>query len=271
MAVEHYENFPVASILLPSNLRKPVEVIYAFARSADDIADEGDFRPEERLAALSGYIAELDTIERNGHPDSKLFIDLKQVIGEFRLPLAPFRNLLAAFIQDISTKRYETYDDLLDYCRLSANPVGLLMLHLYEAATEENKRMSDAICTSLQLINFWQDIAIDWKKDRIYLPLEELARFNVTASDIATGNLSDNWRSLIQFEIDRTRKLMLSGAPLASRLPGRIGWELRLVVQGGLRILDRIEMAACDIFNKRPLLQGGDWLSIIWQCLKRKD
>ena len=131
--------------------------------------------------------------------------------------------------------------------------------------------MSDAICTSLQLINFWQDIAIDWKKDRIYLPLEELARFNVTASDIATGNLSDNWRYLMQFEIDRTRKLMLSGAPLASRLPGRIGWELRLVVQGGLRILDRIEMAACDIFNKRPLLQGGDWLSIIWQCLKRKD
>lgn len=123
-------------------------------RSADDIADEGDFRPEERLAALSGYIAELDTIERNGHPDSKLFIDLKQVIGEFRLPLAPFRNLLAAFIQDISTKRYETYDDLLDYCRLSANPVGLLMLHLYEAATEENKRMSDAICTSLPTHQF---------------------------------------------------------------------------------------------------------------------
>ena len=270
MAVEHYENFPVASILLPSRLRKPVEVIYAFARSADDIADEGDFRPEERLAALSAYIAELDTIERNGLPDSKLFIDLKQVIGEFRLPLAPFRNLLAAFIQDIATKRYDRYDALLNYCRLSANPVGLLMLHLYEAATEENKRMSDAICTSLQLINFWQDVAIDWKKDRIYLPLEDMTRFHVTAADIAAGNLSDSWRALMQFEVDRTRKLMLSGAPLASKLPGRIGWELRLVVQGGLRILDRIEMAAYDIFNKRPLLRGGDWLSIIWQCLKRQ-
>ena len=271
MAVEHYENFPVASFLLPSRLRKPVEVIYAFARSADDIADEGDFRPEERLASLSGYIAELDTIERNGQPDSTLFIDLKQVIGEFRLPLAPFRNLLAAFIQDISTKRYDTYDDLLEYCRLSANPVGLLMLHLYEAAAEENRRMSDAICTSLQLINFWQDVAIDWKKNRVYLPLEELARFNVTTADIDAGKLSDNWRSLMQFEIGRTRKLMLSGAPLASRLPGRIGWELRLVVQGGLRILDRIEMAGYDIFSKRPLLQGGDWLSIVWQCLKRRD
>lgn len=271
MAVEHYENFPVASILLPSRLRKPVEVIYAFARSADDIADEGDFRPEERLANLGGYIAELDTIEQNGHSGSKLFTDLKQVIREFHLPLLPFRNLLAAFIQDISTKRYDSYDDLLNYCRLSANPVGLLMLHLYEAATEENTRMSDAICTSLQLINFWQDIAIDWKKDRIYLPREDMARFNVTAADIAAGKLSDNWRALMQFEVGRTRKLMLSGAPLASRLPGRIGWELRLVVQGGLRILDRIEMAGYDIFNKRPLLQGGDWLSIIWQCLKRKD
>lgn len=271
MAVEHYENFPVASMLLPSRLRKPVEVIYAFARSADDIADEGDSRPEERLAALSGYIAELDIIERNDWPDSKLFIDLKRVIHDFRLPLAPFRNLLAAFIQDISTQWYDSYDDLLDYCRLSANPVGLLMLHLYEAATEENRKMSDAICTSLQLINFWQDVAVDWKKNRIYLPLEDMDRFRVTSADIASGNLSDQWRALMRFEIERTRKLMLSGAPLASKLPGRIGWELRLVVQGGLRILDRIEMADYDIFNKRPLLQGGDWLSIIWQCLKRKD
>ncbi len=271
MAIEHYENFPVASILLPSHLRKPVEVIYAFARSADDIADEGDFRPEERLAALSAYIAELDRIERHERPESPLFIRLKHVIDEFRLPVFPFRNLLAAFIQDISTKRYDTYDDLLAYCRLSANPVGLLMLHLYEAVTEDNKRMSDAICTALQLVNFWQDIAIDWKKDRIYLPQEDLERFDVTAADIAAANVSENWRLLMAFEIGRTRTLMLSGAPLANRLPGRIGWELRLVVQGGLRILDRIEMAGYDIFNKRPLLKGGDWLSIVWQCLTRKN
>lgn len=269
MAVEHYENFPVASVLLPSRLRKPVEVIYAFARSADDIADEGNFQAEERLASLSAYSAELDTIERNEKPDTRLFIDLKLIINEFRLPLEPFRNLLAAFMQDISRKRYDSYGDLLDYCRLSANPVGLLMLHLYEAATEENRKMSDAICTSLQLINFWQDVALDWKKDRIYLPAEDMERFNVTSRDIEAGKLSDDWRSLMQFEIGRTRKLMLSGAPLASRLPGRIGWELRLVVQGGLRILDRIEMAGYDVFNKRPILQGGDWLSIIWQCLKR--
>lgn len=271
MSVEHYENFPVASILLPSRLRKPVEVIYAFARSADDIADEGDFPPEERLAALSGYMAELDAIERNEQPEKPLFIGLKQVIREFRLPLEPFRNLLAAFSQDISTTRYGSYDDLLGYCRLSANPVGLLMLHLYEAATEENRKMSDAICTALQLINFWQDVAIDWKKDRIYLPQDDMERFNVTESDIAAGNVSENWRALMQFEIGRTRKLMLSGAPLARRLPGRIGWELRLVVQGGLRILDRIDMAAYDVFNKRPLLKGGDWLSIIWQCLKPRN
>ena len=267
MAVEHYENFPVASILLPPHLKRPVEIIYAFSRSADDIADEGDFRPEERLASLSGYIAELDRIERDEIPASRLFIDLKQVIHEFRLPLDPFRNLLAAFIQDISTKHYDLYEDVLNYCRLSANPVGLLMLHLYEAATEENKKMSDAICTSLQLINFWQDVAIDWKKDRIYLPLEDMKRFGVTPSDIGNAHLSDRWRSLMQFEVERTRKLMQSGIPLASKLPGRIGWELRLVIQGGLRILDRIEMADYDVFNKRPVLKGGDWLSIIWRCL----
>ena len=267
MAVEHYENFPVASILLPSRLKRPVEVIYAFARSADDMADEGDFLPEERLAALAGYMAELDTIERDEQPASRLFIDLKQVIHEFSLPLEPFRNLLAAFIQDISTKRYDRYENLLDYCRLSANPVGLLMLHLYEAATEENIRMSDAICTSLQLINFWQDVAIDWKKNRIYLPQEDMEHFGVTSADIAGGHLSAGWRSLMQFEVERTRKLMQSGSPLARQLPGRIGWELRLVVQGGLRILDRIEMAGYDIFNRRPVLKGGDWLSIICRCL----
>ncbi len=271
MAVEHYENFPVASILLPPHLRQPVEAIYRFARSADDIADEGDLTSHERFAALAFYADEIDRIERNEKPERELFVTLSDVIRDFRLPLEPFRNLLSAFRQDISVKRYENYADLLDYCRRSANPVGLLMLHLYEAATEENSRMSDAICTSLQLINFWQDVALDWEKGRIYLPLEDMRLFRVTQQDIASGAISGNWQSLMAFEVERTRKLMRSGAPLAEKLPGRIGWELRLVVQGGLRVLERIESASFDVFRKRPLLRGGDWLSIIWRTLKRRS
>ena len=179
--------------------------------------------------------------------------------------------MLSAFRQDISVTRYNTYTDLLDYCRRSANPIGLLMLHLYEAATEENCRMSNAICTALQLINFWQDVAQDWLKNRIYIPMEDMLRFGVTPENIAGGEVTENWRSLMAFEIERTRKLMLSGAPLAGKLPGRIGWELRLVVQGGLRVLERIESAGFDVFSGRLLLRGGDWLSIIWRCLKRRS
>lgn len=270
MAVEHYENFPVASILLPPHLRQPVEVIYRFARSADDIADEGHLAPHERLAALTCYADEIDRIEKGEKPEKDLFILLADIICDFHLPLEPFRNLLSAFCQDISVKRYDSYADLRDYCSRSANPVGLLMLHLYGAATEENSRMSDAICTSLQLINFWQDIALDWKKGRIYLPLEDMRFYGVTQQEIASGKITENWQSLMAFEVERTRKLMHSGAPLAEKLPGRIGWELRLVVQGGLRILDRLESSGFDVFRKRPILRGGDWLSIIWRTLKRR-
>ncbi|EEO27569.2 squalene synthase HpnC [Oxalobacter paraformigenes] len=271
MAVEHYENFPVASILLPSRLRQPVEVIYHFARSADDIADEGDLSSSERLAALSFYADELDRIGRGETPRRELFVALGKTVRDFHLPLEPFKNLLFAFRQDISVKRYDAFADLLDYCRCSANPVGLLMLHLYDAATEENCRMSDAICTALQLINFWQDVALDWQKDRIYIPQEDMRAFGVTPDDIAGANVSENWKALMAFETERTRKLMHSGAPLAEKLPGRIGWELRLVVQGGLRILERIESAGFDVFRKRPVLRGGDWLSIVWRCLKRRS
>ncbi len=271
MAVEHYENFPVASILLPARLRRPVEVIYRFARSADDVADEGELSAQERLQALSFYHSELDRIEQGERPERDLFVALANVIREFGLPMAPFKQLLWAFRQDISVKRYERFDELLDYCRCSANPVGLLMLHLYDAVTEENCRMSDAICTALQLINFWQDVAVDWAKDRVYLPREDRERFGVSLKDIADARVTENWQALMAFETGRSRKLMMSGAPLAEKLPGRIGWELRLVVQGGLRVLERIENTGYDVFHKRPLLRGGDWLSVIWRCLKRRS
>lgn len=267
MAVDHYENFPVASILLPARLRPAVKAIYAFARSADDIADEGDADPTQRLAALTVYEQELDKIEAGTPVSDPIFGTLAQVIRQYQLPLTPFRDLLSAFKQDVATKRYQDFGTLLDYCRRSANPVGLLMLHLYQAATPENVRDSDAICSSLQLINFWQDVAIDWKKERIYLPLEDLQRFGINEQDIAGAISGPAWRALMQFEIDRARAMMLSAAPLAHRLPGRIGWELRMVVQGGLRILERLEQADGDVFRRRPKLGTPDWCVILWRAI----
>jgi squalene synthase HpnC len=268
MPVDHYENFPVASILMPKRLVPAVEAIYAFARSADDLADEGDATPAERLAALAAYGQALDGIENGELQEDPMFRRLAGVIKQYRLPLQPLRDLLSAFRQDIVTTRYAGFEALLDYCSRSANPVGLLMLSLYGAAGERNVRDSDAICSALQLINFLQDVAIDRKKDRIYIPLDDLASYGVDPAQLDRGLADQRWRALMAFEIARARALMLGGAPLAKRLPGRIGWELRLVVQGGLRILDRIEHAGYDVFTRRPQLGPADWGVMLWRAIK---
>ncbi|WEF34476.1 squalene synthase HpnC [Pseudoduganella chitinolytica] len=270
MPVEHYENFPVASLLLPKRLIPAVEAIYAFARSADDIADEGDATPEQRLAALHEYEAALVHIELGRGALPPLFQRLAGVIREYDLPFKPFHDLLSAFRQDIVVTRYQTYEALLDYCARSANPVGLLMLHLYGAASDENVRDSNAICSALQLINFLQDVAIDETKERIYLPMEDLARFAVPPAQMAAPEARGKWRALMRFEVQRARALMLSGAPLALRLPGRIGLELRLVVQGGLRILEAIEEVDHDVFRRRPKLARLDWLKVFWRALRMR-
>jgi squalene synthase HpnC len=267
MPVNHYENFPVASILLPKKLRPAVEAIYTFARSADDLADEGDADAPQRIAALTAYEAELDKIGRGQASEPAIFTRLAQVIAQYQLPLQPFYDLLSAFKQDVGTTRYADYALLLDYCRRSANPVGRLMLALYGADNEQNLRDSDAICSALQIINFCQDVAIDWQKQRIYLPLEDLPRFGVQETHIAQQNSDTAWRELMAFEVSRVRALMHGGAGLALRLPGRIGWELRLVVQGGLRILERIEQADYDVFRHRPKLGWRDWLVIGWRAV----
>jgi phytoene synthase len=259
MSVDHYENFPVASVLMPARLRRPVTVIYAFARSADDFADEGDVPPAQRLAALDAYRAELDRLERGEAPQLPLFERLRSVVEEWRLPLQPFRDLLDAFSQDVVKTRYADFAEVMDYCRRSAAPVGRLLLHLYGKAAPPNVGHSDAICSALQLINFWQDVAIDWRKDRVYLPQDDLARFGIDEAQIASGRVDDAWRRLMAFEVERARTMLLSGAPLTRALPGRIGWELRMVVQGGLRILEGIERAGGDVFRRRPVLGALDW------------
>ncbi len=261
MPVDHYENFPVASFLLPKRLVPAVEAIYAFARSADDIADEGDATPAERLAALQHYQQQLAA------PSDPLFQRLAAVIAQHKLPLQPFHDLLSAFKQDVAVKCYPDFDTLLDYCRRSANPVGLLMLSLYGTAGEANVRDADAICSALQLINFLQDVAVDREKGRVYIPLDDLVRFGVDPAGLAGWHADERWRALMAFEVGRARALMCSGAPLALRLPGRIGWELRLVVQGGLRILEAIERVDYDVFTRRPKLGTLDWMVLAWRAM----
>ncbi|HEX8986524.1 MAG TPA: squalene synthase HpnC [Rhodocyclaceae bacterium] len=267
MSVDHYENFPVASLLLPERLREPVAAIYAFARSADDFADEGSLPPEERLRLLDGYRAELDAIAAGRETEHPVFRRLRVTIAAHALPLQPFRDLLDAFAQDVVKTRYASFDELLDYCRRSADPVGRLLLHLFGAATPDNVGRSDCVCSALQLINHWQDIAVDWGKGRVYLPQDELAYFGVTEARILCRYCDDAWRELMRFQVDRARAMMLDGAPLGRDLPGRVGLEIRAIAAGGLRILDKIEAVNYDIFRRRPVLERSDWPRILWRAL----
>ena len=249
VSVGHYENFPVASLLLPPRLRQPVEVIYRFARGADDIADEGDDPPQVRLEKLRDYRRRLDAPS-----------EAAEIIRQYQLPAGLFEDLLDAFGQDVTKKRYADYAEVLDYCRRSANPVGRLLLHLFKRTSETDLRRSDAVCSALQLINFWQDVDIDYAKDkRIYLPQDEMARFGVSENHLQQKTADGSWRRLMAFQAERTRQLMLDGAPLGRALPGRIGLEIRATVQGGLRILDKLHRADYDMFRHRPVLRWFDW------------
>ncbi len=257
MGVGHYENFPVASLLMPAALRPAVRAIYRFARTADDIADEGDAAPQERLAALADLGNVLDQIEASGEGG---WPDLAAAVSRHKLPLALLRDLLSAFAQDVTVKRYADYPALLDYCSRSANPVGRLLLCLYRIEDETAQAWSDDICTGLQLANFWQDVGIDWDKGRVYLPQCELQRYAVAEAAIAKGRVDSSWTEMMRAQTSLARRMLESGAPLARRLPGRIGWELRLVLQGGLRVLERIDRVNGDVFKYRPVLQFRDWL-----------
>lgn len=264
MGVGHYENFPVASLLAPPALRPAIQAIYRFARTADDLADEGDAASPDRLRALGGLRGQLDRIERGAPSD---WPELAAAIEAHALPIGLLRDLLSAFEQDVTTTRYPSFDSLQDYCRRSANPVGRLLLALYRRSDPEALGWSDAICTGLQLTNFWQDVAVDWRKRRVYLPLDDLERFGVTEAQIGAGRVDGAWTALMRFEVERARRLLHDGAPLARLLRGRVGLELKLVVQGGLRILERIDACEGDVFRHRPLLALRDWVVMGWRSL----
>jgi squalene synthase HpnC len=262
LSVGHYENFPVASVLLPSRYRSAVIAIYRFARAADDIADEGDAGAAQRHAALGQFARALDVIERGGSVDEPPFVALRDAIRRHALPIAHFRDLLSAFSQDVDVTRYATFDALLDYCNRSANPVGRLLLALYGVDDASSVRASDSICTALQLANFWQDVAIDWRKGRVYVPLADLARFDVDVARIGEAVVDVRWSRLMAFQTARTRAMFAAGALLPRRLPFRAGVELRAVIGGGTRILDRIDAVAGDVFSRRPTLTAMDWVRV---------
>ena len=267
MPVEHYENFPVASLLLPRRLRRPVELIYAFARQADDFADEGDLPATTRLELLEGFRRELGRIEHGATPQTPLFRDLAGIVTVHRLPLQLFHDLLDAFTQDVTKKRYADFAEVMAYCGKSANPVGRLLLHLFDEASPSNLACSDAVCSSLQLINFWQDVAVDYRMGRIYLPQDEMARYGVDEQQIGRADNGGGWKALMLFQIARARALLRSGAPLGRRLPGRVGLEIRMIIAGGDTILRKLQACHGDVFHRRPVLQPADWPRMLFRAI----
>lgn len=271
VSIEHYENFPVASWLCPPALRPAIMAIYGFARTADDLADEGDASAAQRLRDLADYRADLRAVAAGQAPSprwaARVFVPLARAIAEHRLPLPLLEDLLDAFEQDLVKTDYANRAELLDYCRRSANPVGRLLLHLYGIDDADALRQSDAICSALQLINFWQDFTVDGPRGRIYAPLEDRRRHGVEGQDLLSLRDSPAARALIAELCGWARALMAVGAPLVHRIPGRAGWELRLVVQGGLRILDRLQAMRFAALLRRPTVGAADAPLLLWRAL----
>ncbi|MCV2367440.1 squalene synthase HpnC [Roseateles oligotrophus] len=272
MSIEHYENFPVASWLCPKHLRPAVAAIYHFARTADDLADEGDAGPVQRQADLQAYREDMLATAAGRQPSVRwaatVFTPLAAVLRQYRLPLPLLNDLISAFEQDLQKNDYYDRPELLDYCSRSANPVGRLLLHLYGIDDPLALQRSDAICSSLQLINFWQDFSRDGPLGRVYAPLTDLQRHGVNAADLLACRDSPAARALIKNLCEWAERLMLEGAPLVHQIPGRAGWELRLVVQGGLRILAKIKTMHYASLIHRPALHSLDAPALLWGALR---
>ncbi len=262
----HYENFPVASLLLPRAKRKHVCAIYAFARTADDFADEGMLTPAERLHELNVWENKFDDCLR-GNATDPIFAALGETVETLKLPHQLFRDLLNAFRMDVTTTRFATFSDVTRYCSLSANPVGRLVLHTMSEATEKKLAYSDSICTGLQLANFWQDVAVDWTRGRVYIPQEDCMRFGYNDSDFGSSVCDERFRRLIQFQIDRTRKLFEAGKPLLAAAGSSLKLESTLTWLGGMSILDAIERQNYDVFSKRPVISTARKLGIFLRAL----
>lgn len=272
LAARHDENFPVASFLLPRAMRPHVAAVYAFARTADDFADEGQRSSEGRHRLIDGWHQWLHACVNaagTGPPfrevdANRVFLALGHTIRRCRLPVQLFEDLLSAFRQDITVHRYETWDEVLDYCRRSANPVGRLVLRIAGRDDEVLDRSSDGLCTALQLTNFWQDLARDWRRGRLYVPAEDWRACGAVEDDLDRGRVSDAWRAALARVAARTRQLFAQGRPVCDDVGGRLALELRLTWLGGARILRRVEAAGFDVFANRPRLGAADLPALIW-------
>lgn len=275
VARAHYENFPVASVLLPPAMRPHVAAVYAFARAADDFADEGHAAPDERLARLETWRHALHGCVRDHHSvdgsDALVFRALGHTIRAHELPLSLFDDLLSAFAQDVTVHRYATWAEVLDYCRRSANPVGRLVLRLAGVVDKRADGWSDHVCTALQLANFWQDLGIDWDRGRLYLPAEALDRFGARESALEAAVRSRvlpvEWRRAVADAVDRTDAMFQDGRPVCDSVDGRLRWELRATWLGGRAILAKLRRGGCDPLAERPRLGASDVPALLWRAL----
>lgn len=281
LATRHYENFPVGR-LVPAAVRPHVHAVYAFARTADDIADEGHAdprlpRPEgpvpteaERLEQMEAFRGQLDAMLQGRPLDPRhawIFTALGDTVKKIDLPPSLFYDLLSAFTQDIHKRRYLDFPEVLDYCRRSANPIGRLVLYLHGHREPELHALSDPICTALQLANFWQDVSVDLGKDRIYLPQDARERFGVGEDQLFAGRADDNFRALMRFEVDRAQELFDRGAPLPGKLRGLLRWEIRLTWLGGTTILKKIRAQNYDTLSRRPKISKWEMLALAPRAL----
>jgi squalene synthase HpnC len=263
LARGHYENFPVASVLLPARIRGHVAAIYAFARTADDFADEPGRPPDVRLALLDDWHARLRaSVETAPDAGDHIFVALRDTMERCALPVELFEDLLSAFRQDVTVHRYDTWPDVLDYCRRSANPVGRLVLRVAGVRRDDADTASDDVCTALQLANFWQDFGTDWRNGRLYLPSEEYRRSGAYEEDLVRGDMTLAWRTAMRAAVDATRQLFVDGRQVTDVVRGRLRWELRATWLGGMRILDKVEALDYDTLNSRPTLTSEDAAAI---------
>lgn len=265
-ATTHYENFPVGSFLAPKHLRKYIHAVYAFARGADDIADEGNLTPSARIQRLEEWQNQLD-LSYHGTPSNPVFLALQDTIRQCSLPQREFNDLLVAFRMDVSSAEFNTWQDLLYYSRHSANPIGRLVLAIFRVASPKTVALSDKLCTALQLTNFWQDVSVDSERGRSYFPLEDCRRFGYTFHTPLPNSSDVSFGKLLSYQIDRTRRLYRESARLPGLVPWRLSLELRATWNGGMAILNKIEKSGFDVLSNRPVLGAGDKLRIFTSSL----
>ena len=258
---DHYENFPVASVLVPRDRRPHIYSIYSFARIADDYADEPGLTTAERIDSLTEWEEHLIDAYR-GHAHHPVFIALRETVDRFEMPIELFQNLLRAFRSDVTTHRYENFEEVLAYCENSANPIGRLILLLFNYRSESTLELSDSICTALQLTNFWQDVSVDLQKDRVYIPLDDIREFGYSEEELFQHSFTPAFKDLMCYQVDRTRQLFGEGRPLLNEVGRDLRLELRLTWKGGSRILQKIEEAEYDVLSQRPTLSFFDKTSL---------